>query len=162
MTSYAGWYIGRTESASVASAKAGGSTAVIDTVFQWPGNSGASASAKPTVETADITGLTAIASGPYTTQALALKAAGQDPNTSTATAGEGKPGVDTSSAGSSNGHVPSILGDIASIWGTLTSQNLWIRAAKIIFGGTLVVVGVAKMAGAGGVAGKAVKIAPLL
>jgi hypothetical protein len=48
----------------------------------------------------------------------------------------------------------------------ISSQNLWIRVAKVAIGGTLLIVGVAKMTGAdvkiGGVVRKATKLAPLL
>lgn len=48
----------------------------------------------------------------------------------------------------------------------LTSANLWIRAAKIIAGGAILIVGLVKLTGAdkkaGSLAAKAVKVAPLL
>jgi hypothetical protein len=48
----------------------------------------------------------------------------------------------------------------------LSSANLWIRVAKVGIGGTLLIVGLAKLTGAdqavGGVAAKAVKVAPFL
>lgn len=48
----------------------------------------------------------------------------------------------------------------------LTSANLWIRAAKIVIGGTILIVGLVKLTGAdkafGGAAATAVKISPFL
>jgi hypothetical protein len=51
---------------------------------------------------------------------------------------------------------------LKSFLGDLTSQNAWIRAAKIIGGGAILLIGVAKLSGAGGIAAKVVKAAPLL
>jgi hypothetical protein len=62
--------------------------------------------------------------------------------------------------------VPSWADGLAGFLADLTNANLWIRVAKIGIGGTILVVGLAKLTGAdqkiGGVAAKAVKIAPLL
>jgi len=48
----------------------------------------------------------------------------------------------------------------------LTSANLWIRVAKVTVGGVILIVGLVKLTGvdkaAGGIAAKAVKVAPLL
>jgi hypothetical protein len=56
--------------------------------------------------------------------------------------------------------------DIASFLSMLTDPNLWIRVVKIIAGGAMLIVGLAKLTGAdksaGSLAGKAVKLAPLL
>lgn len=46
--------------------------------------------------------------------------------------------------------------------GDITSANLWIRVGKVILGGVLILIAVAKMTDAGGIAAKAVKMAPLL
>lgn len=43
-----------------------------------------------------------------------------------------------------------------------TSANLWVRIAKVVLGGALILVGVAKLTDAGGVLKKAVDVAPLL
>jgi hypothetical protein len=55
---------------------------------------------------------------------------------------------------------------LQNFFSALGSANLWIRVTKIAFGGTLLIVGLVKITGAdktvGGVAAKAVKIAPLL
>lgn len=161
MASTAGWYIGRIQTGSVAASKAGGSTSVTDTVFQW-----SNSTTKPTVQTANITGLTAIVGGPYATQAAATAAATGDKNTTTATAGEGIPGVSTSTVNSSNGSLFNPLSSLDSFLAALTSQTLWIRVAKVVIGGALLIVGVAKLTGAdkavGGVVATAVKAAPLL
>jgi hypothetical protein len=58
--------------------------------------------------------------------------------------------------------LPSWQTAIGAFIGDLTSASLWIRAAKIIGGGAILLVGVAKLSGAGGIAAKAVKAAPLL
>jgi hypothetical protein len=58
--------------------------------------------------------------------------------------------------------LPSWEGAIGTFLGDFTSASLWIRAAKVIIGGALLLVGVAKLTGAGGVAAKAVRLAPLL
>lgn len=41
----------------------------------------------------------------------------------------------------------SALDATKDIWATLSSENLWIRVAKIVIGGTLVIIGVSKMTG---------------
>jgi len=55
---------------------------------------------------------------------------------------------------------------LASFLATLTDKNLWIRIVKIIAGGAMLIVGLAKLTGAdktaGSLAGKAVKVAPFL
>lgn len=56
--------------------------------------------------------------------------------------------------------------DLASFLAMLTDRNLWIRVVKIIAGGAILLVGLAKLTGmdktAGSIASKAVKVAPLL
>jgi hypothetical protein len=54
------------------------------------------------------------------------------------------------------------LAAVAAFLGDLSSANTWIRVAKIGIGGAMLLIGIAKLSGAGGVAAKAVKIAPLL
>jgi len=62
--------------------------------------------------------------------------------------------------------VPSWSSGLASFLADLTTANLWIRIAKVAIGGTIVIVGLAKLTGAdqkaGSIAAKAVKVAPLL
>jgi hypothetical protein len=72
-------------------------------------------------------------------------------------------------AANSNFGLPSIpnpLGSVVDFLQGLTSANLWIRVAKIIAGGAILIVGLVKLTGAdkkaGGLAAKAVKVAPLL
>ncbi len=160
MTNYSGWYIGRIDIASVASAKAGGSTTVTDTVFHWT-----NANVAPMVSTANITGLVAIVGGPYATQAAATGTASADPSKAPGT------GVSTSTVNSSNGTTPNLpnpfasittaLGDIAHIFGNLTSKNLWIRVVKIGVGGTLLLVGLAHLTGANNAVYNAARTVPL-
>lgn len=156
MTSAAGWYIGRIETASVASAKAGGSTSVSDTVFHWPG------AVRPTVGTANITGLTAIVGGPYATQAAATAAATGDKNTTTATAGTGtSPGVGTSTVNSSNGSLPNPLAAIGDFLARLADASTWVRVAKVVVGGALLLIGLAHITGADNAVAAAARKAPL-
>lgn len=162
MNNTAGWYIGRIDIASVASVKGGTGVSVTDTVFQWTDNT-----VKPTVTSANITGLVSIVGGPYPSQAAATAVANGDKNTTTGVPGTGKkPGVSTSTVNSSNGHLPNPLSALESLLGDLTSANLWIRVAKVIAGGVILTVGLIKLTGAdktaGGIAAKAVKVAPLL
>ena len=160
MAGAAGWYIGRIDTASVASVKGGGQVQVSDTVFKWTDNK-----AKPTVDSAGITGLVAITGGPYPTQAAAQKAAEGDPATHPGIPGTGtKVPVTVSTAGSSGGtfKLPNPLSGIQGFLADITSANLWIRVAKVIIGGAILLTGLAKMTGAGGIAAKAVKVAPLL
>jgi hypothetical protein len=58
--------------------------------------------------------------------------------------------------------LPSWTNGLTSLLGDLTSASLWIRIAKVIIGGAMLLVGIAKLTGASGVAAKAVKVAPLL
>lgn len=58
--------------------------------------------------------------------------------------------------------IPSWEGAIGTFLGDLTSASLWIRVAKVLVGGAMLLVGIAKLTGAGGIAAKAVKVAPLL
>lgn len=52
---------------------------------------------------------------------------------------------------------------VGDFLGQLSDRNTWIRVAKVVVGGTLLIVGLAKMAGVDkGVVGKAVRVAPLL
>lgn len=169
VTGKAGWYIGRILSSGVASAKGGTSPEVQDTVFQWSNTKTA-----PTPTTVNVTDLTAIVGGPYPTEAAARTIAGLDKNTTSGLPGTNpKPAVTKSTVNSSNGNLPNPLSGIDALYKSvetfindLSSANLWIRVAKVTIGGTLLIVGLAKLTGAdqkiGGVAAKAVKIAPLL
>jgi hypothetical protein len=69
-------------------------------------------------------------------------------------------GVETASI------VPSWSDGLAGFLADLTSGNLWIRAGKVVLGGAILIVGLAKLTGAdqkiGGVVSTAVKAAPLL
>lgn len=51
---------------------------------------------------------------------------------------------------------------VTSFLGDLTSANLWVRVAKVIIGGVLIIVGAANLVGADKVVHKAAKAAPLL
>jgi len=158
MAGDAGWYIGRIDVSSVASVKGGTQTAVTDTVFQWT-----NAKARPTVATANITGLVAIVGGPYPTQAAATAAAQKDKNTTTGGGGT-HPGVSVSTVNSSNGHLPSALSGLAAIgdfFARLGDPNTWIRVAKVIAGGTLLIVGLAHMSGADNAIATVARKAPL-
>jgi hypothetical protein len=55
------------------------------------------------------------------------------------------------------------LGTIGNFFSGLTQANLWIRVLKGVIGGALMLVGIAKLTGVQkGIAGTAVKVAPLL
>ena len=62
--------------------------------------------------------------------------------------------------------VTKALPSIGQFLAMLTDKNLWIRVVKIIAGGAMLIVGLAKLTGAdktaGSLASKAVKVAPLL
>ena len=58
--------------------------------------------------------------------------------------------------------IPSWEGAIGTFLGDLSSASTWIRVAKVLVGGAMLLVGIAKLTGAPGIAAKAVKIAPLL
>lgn len=160
---YAGWYIGRIITSGVASVKGGTSPEVQDTVFYWkiPGT-------KPTVNTVDVTDLTAIVGGPYATEAAAQQAAGKDPNPTSGLPGTPpKPPVAKSTVGSSNGKpLPNPLSGLAAIgafFNDLSDANTWIRVGKVLTGGALIIVAVVSMTGAGPTIVKtAVKAAPFL
>lgn len=77
----------------------------------------------------------------------------------------GNPGADAKKAA---GDVAGAIGNDTGITAVgdfvkgLAQPNLWIRIAKITVGSVILIVGLAKLTGAGGVAAKAVKYAPLL
>lgn len=62
--------------------------------------------------------------------------------------------------------IPNPLQGVLGFLGILTTQNLWIRVAKVAIGGTILIVGLAKLTGAdqqiGGIVKTAVTKAPLL
>lgn len=60
------------------------------------------------------------------------------------------------------GTVTSDASNVANFLGDLTQRNTWMRVAKIIVGGTLIIVGAAHLTGAAKVTGKVAKVAPLL
>jgi hypothetical protein len=52
--------------------------------------------------------------------------------------------------------------ELGQFLSAISSENTWVRVAKVLIGGAMLLVGIAKLTGAGGVAAKAVRIAPLL
>ena len=146
-----GWYTGLIDIGSVGDMKAGTSMTQQATVFQWK-----NAKAKPTVKTANITGLASITGGPYATQAVAKAAA--NGTGSTGLPGEGKPAApSTSTVNSADGHLPSVPDPLTALMDFLSgleSANLWIRVAKVAVGGTLILIAVSKITGAGSVISK--------
>jgi len=113
--------------------------------------------------------------GPYTTQPLAnaaipaIQKANPSPgvlgqvakdNSSNPLGAAANIASDATQAGST------AIGTVENFLQGLTSRNLWIRVAKITIGGAILIVGLAKLTGAdkavGGLASKAVKVAPLL
>ena len=145
MAGTAGWYVGLIDIGSVADIKAGTAQTQQATVFQWR-----NATTRPTVASANITGLASIIGGPYATQALAQAAAnGKGTN---GVPGTGKStGSSTSTVNSANGSLPNPLSGLAAVGDFLVrlgDPNTWIRVAKIIIGGTLLIVGLAHMSGA--------------
>lgn len=109
--------------------------------------------------------------GPYTTQAAANAAipAIKKANPSPGVLGQVAKDNSSNPLGKAAGAAAAASTDISSIAGLASafgSQNLWVRAAKISIGGAILLVGLAKLTGAdkaiGGVAAKAVKVAPFL
>lgn len=162
MAGYAGWYAGYLD-IGAAGAKASGGVTQQATVFQWPGNSGGSPAVKPTVQTAGITGLAGITGGPYATKAQAEAAAGT-PGHSAAPV---TPGTAVTTAGSDNGVTPSLpnplsgLAAIGAFFSSLGLASTWVRVAKVVIGGTLVIVGLVHMTGATGTVATAARKVPL-
>lgn len=161
MASAAGWYTGLIDIGSVADMKAGTSQTQQATVFQW-GN----AKAKPTVATANITGLAAITGGPYPTKAAATAAA--DGTGSSGLPGTGKQaGVSSSAVNSANGITPSLpdplsgLAAVGDFFGRLTEAATWTRVAKVIVGAALVLIGLAHMTGADTAVARAARSVPV-
>lgn len=138
MAGYAGWYVGRIMTSGVASAKGGTSPEIQDTVFQWTDANNA-----PTVNSVNITDLTAITGGPYPTKAAAVQAAASDPNTTSGLPGTNpKPPVTTSTVNSAAGriHLPNLTG-----W-THNIEQWLIRGFEMLLGLGLIIVSVAKLA----------------
>lgn len=93
-------------------------------------------------------------SGPYTTQALAVAAA---------KAGKGSVQQDTNPLSGGTNAGTSWEQSIQNFIGGITSANLWIRVAKVLAGGVILIVGLAKLTNFDkGLVGTAVKAAPLL
>lgn len=109
--------------------------------------------------------------GPYTTQAAANAAipAIQKANPSPGVLGQ--IAKDNSSnplgaAANAGADAESALQSVSDLVNALGNKNLWIRAAMILVGGAMLTVGLLKLTGGdkaiGGIAAKAVKVAPLL
>jgi hypothetical protein len=93
--------------------------------------------------------------GPYPTQAKA--------NAAITGIQKAHPAPGAVAQATGNTGLPSSLtSGITGFLGALTSASTWIRVTKVIAGSALLLVGVAKLSGAGGIAAKAVKVAPLL
>jgi hypothetical protein len=108
--------------------------------------------------------------GPYTTQAQANAAipAIQSANPAQGSVEQEK-NSGTPVASQAAGAVQAATSWTAALQGLIQgieSGNLWVRVAKIAIGGTILIVGLAKLTGAdkavGGVASKAVEVAPFL
>jgi hypothetical protein len=69
--------------------------------------------------------------------------------------GDVKTGIETTS------FLPSWADGLAGFLADITSQNLWIRVAKIVIGGTLIIVGISKMSGASNVVTQIAEKAPV-
>jgi hypothetical protein len=71
----------------------------------------------------------------------------------------------SSESSSLNGNISSVvstpLQEAESIWGTLTSANLWIRIAKVLAGGVMLLVGLAHITGADNAAASLARKVPL-
>jgi hypothetical protein len=99
--------------------------------------------------------------GPYSTQVLA--------NAAIPAIQKAHPAPGEVAQAASNTGLPNPLAweqSLEGVLSNLTNLNLWIRIAKVAIGGTILIVGLAKLTGAdqkaGSVAAKAVRIAPLL
>jgi hypothetical protein len=101
-------------------------------------------------------------------QIAALTSAGatQYQTSNSASAAAAKQNAGYTGTGAASGSGSSWEQSIQNFIGDLTSQNLWVRVAKIVFGGGILLLGIAKLTGAdakiGGVVAKATKLAPLL
>jgi hypothetical protein len=105
--------------------------------------------------------------GPFTTQAAANAAISAIQKANPAPGVLGQVAKDNSS--NPLGAAANAASDISSSVGflsTLGEANTWIRIAKVVAGGMILIVGLLKLTGAdkaiGGAAAKAVKVAPLL
>lgn len=90
-------------------------------------------------------------------EAKKLYPTGTSPTTSVKT--QASNAVSQEATGSATGLAG--LQQIGDAFGALTSKNLWIRAAKILLGGALLLIGVAHMTGASGAAATAARKVPL-
>jgi len=108
--------------------------------------------------------------GPFNTKADALKApAGGGSILQQIQAGLGaglKSDVGALGTGARAAQAAKNIPTLGSFLAMLTDKNLWIRVVKIIAGGAMLIVGLAKLTGAdktaGSLAARAVKVAPLL
>lgn len=95
-------------------------------------------------------------------------AAQQGANSAGAALGGTDTGIQTanlsalSGIGAALSGIESAFGGIASFFGDFTQVNTWLRVAKVIIGGVLIIVGAANLMGAKQVVGKVAKAAPLL
>lgn len=77
-------------------------------------------------------------------------------------AGASATGAGASTAAAGQGiSTASYLPSLTTLLGALTSKNLWIRAAKVVIGGTLVIVGLAHMSGASNAVARTARKVPL-
>jgi hypothetical protein len=98
-------------------------------------------------------------SGPYTSLAAANKVADAEPANST----QGiAPGLGITPSGGYTATNPlSGLQSIGNFFSTLTQPDTWIRVAKVIIGGTLLIIGIAHITGASDAVSTAARKAPL-
>jgi hypothetical protein len=105
-----------------------------------------------------------------TQQVTGVKAATPQSNVATvgqaAAAVAGAPAAAVSAGESAVNTADTAIGSVEDFLQGLTSANLWIRIAKVIAGGAILLIGLAKITGAsekaGSIAAKAVRVAPLL
>lgn len=81
----------------------------------------------------------------------------------TASLAQGAAGATSASGAgvSSASYLPSWAAGLTSLLGALTARNLWIRVAKVVIGGALVLIGLAHMTGASNAVAVAARKAPL-
>lgn len=121
----------------------------------------ASAAGKgPTISVENITW--ANVNGPYTSQAAANAAIAGIQKTNPAPGQLAQTPVVGPAVSAAQSDISSVVGFLS----TLGEANTWIRIAKVIAGGGILIIGLLKLTGAdkaiGGFAAKAVKVAPLL
>jgi hypothetical protein len=110
----------------------------------------------PTISVHNITW--ANVNGPYNSQSAA--------NAAIPAIQKNEPAPSTQQVYQNNIPGAAAISSVADFLQGLTSANLWIRVAKIVVGGAILLIGLAKITGAdkaiGGVAKKAVAVAPFL